>query len=195
MSGAAPSLTIDCARVFIPLRFEDDRGWTGEIVSPRMAVDLGTSFNAVQENQSFSRYAGVIRGLHFQRPPYSQAKIVRVARGAVMSVVLDLRVGRQSSGQCDAVRQTFTGGECLYVPAGCAHGVAVLEDQTVLCWTNDAPFDGDSADGVLFSDPALAIDWPFPPSSQRTSARDLNLPTLAMQPFRFDHTGRHAAGR
>lgn len=88
----------------------------------------------------------------------------------------------------------FLGRECLYVPAGCAHGVVVLEDATVLSWTTDAPFNARSADGVLFSDPALKLDHALSESNSRRSPRDLNLPALALQTFRFDRTGRIVAG-
>ena len=194
LPSGGQSLIIDGAFVFEPPRFEDDRGWTSEIVSFRIMECLGLSFVPIQENLSYSRYAGVVRGLHFQRPPFSQAKVVRVASGAVFSVLLDLRVGRTSFEHWDGVRQSFSQGECLYVPAGCAHGVAVLEEATVLSWTNDASFDAASVDGVLFSDPALQINLPFPAGEARNSQRDLGLPLLAAQPFRFDYTGRHKAG-
>jgi dTDP-4-dehydrorhamnose 3,5-epimerase len=193
ISGTQP-LRIEGAFIFKPPRFEDDRGWTGEIVSSHLMEGLASPFVSVQENQSFSRFAGVTRGLHFQKPPFSQAKVVRVANGAVLSVVLDLRTGRSSFERCETVRQSLSGGECLYVPAGCAHGVQVLEGATVLCWTSDAPFDAASADGVLLADPALQIDLPFSGDRARYSERDLSLPSLAKQPFRFDFSGRHSAG-
>lgn len=193
ISGTQP-LPIQGAFVFKPPRFEDDRGWTGEIVSSRLMEGLSSPFVSVQENQSFSRFAGVTRGLHFQRPPFSQAKVVRVANGAVLSLILDLRVGRPSFEHCTTVYQSLSGGECLYVPAGCAHGVQAQEDATVLCWTIDAAFDAASADGVLFSDPALKIDLPFSDDRAFNSQRDLSLPSLATQPFRFDFSGRHSAG-
>lgn len=191
MSHVKPQpLAIDGALLFSPERHADDRGWTGEVVSPRILENIGVAFVPVQENQSFSHQAGIVRGLHFQRPPYTQAKIVRVAHGVVLSVVVDLRAGRSSFEQCVVVRQTSTSGESLFIPAGCAHGIIALQDATTLCWTNDAPFNADAADGLNAVDPALAIDWPFPLSDTLVSPRDAALPTLALQPFRFDYTGR-----
>ena len=187
-------LLVEGAFIFKLPRFEDDRGWTSGSVWSDVLEGLGTPFVSAQENQSFSRYAGVRRGLHFQRPPFSQAKIVRVANGAVLSVVLDLRTGRSSFERWDGIRQSLSSGEHLYISAGCAHGIVALENQTGLSWTSDAAFDAASADGVLFSDPALKIDFPFLDERAFNSQRDLGLPSLAKQPFRFDFSGRHSAG-
>jgi len=178
-------LTVAGAIAYRPDRFSDDRGWTGEVHAPGLLAALGLDFRPVQENQSFSERAGTVRGLHFQRAPHTQAKIVRVAAGAVWSVILDLRHGSPSFETATGLRQSAANGICLHVPAGCAHGVMTLEDNTVLNWTSDAPFKGEAADGVFWNDPALDIDWPMAASAASVGDRDAQLPVLSGQPYRF----------
>lgn len=173
------------AFTYAPPRIDDARGWLSETVSDAVCAELGVRFIPAQENMSLSLRAGTVRGVHFQRAPHQQAKIMRVAHGAAVSVILDLRRGSSTFERAVSVRQTAD-ARCLYIPAGCAHGVAALSDGTVLCWSVDNLFNIAAADGVHWADPALHPLWGVDPATAIVSPRDAALPLLAIQEYRFD---------
>lgn len=133
----------------------------------------------VQNNQALSRKRGTIRGLHFQRPPHAQGKLVRVLSGAVFDVAMDLRADAPSYGHWVGARLAAGSGEALFVPRGFAHGYCTLADDTEVAYSCDAEYAPASEGGILFSDPALAIDWPVGPGEAIVSDKDLCLPRLA----------------
>lgn len=178
------ALGVEGAFTYAPPRIDDSRGWLSEMVSDAVCAELDLRFAPAQENMSMSLRAGTVRGVHFQRAPRQQAKIMRVAHGAATSVILDLRRASPSFERAIAVRQTADAG-CLYIPAGCAHGVVTLKDDTVLCWSVDNVFDAEAADGVYWADPALDVDWGIDPAHAIISSRDAALPLLRDQNFRF----------
>ena len=123
------------------------------------------------DNQSMSAY-GVVRGLHFQRAPYQQGKLVRVVKGIVLDVVLDLRPDSPTFGKYEAVELSDENFRQLYLPRGMAHGFSVLSDEAVLQYKCDNYYAPDYEDGIAWNDPQLAIDWRIPPQEAIISAKD-----------------------
>ena len=150
-------LQVPGVKVFRPARYGDDRGWFSEVW--RREWLPGVEF--VQDNHSASATPGTVRGLHFQVPPAAQGKLVRVARGAVLDVAVDLRSGSPSFGGHDARVLSAENGEMLWVPPGCAHGFCTLEPGAeVLYKVSGAGYAPDLERGLAWDDPALGIAWP-----------------------------------
>ena len=120
--------------------------------------DLTTEW--VQENQAFSSRKGVVRGLHFQKPPFSETKFVRVVHGAVLDVFVDLRRDSKSYGQWDALELTSQNQRALYLPRGFAHGYCTLSDESLVLYKVDSRYSPDAEGGIRWDDPDLAIPWP-----------------------------------
>lgn len=159
-------------------RFGDERGWFQEVWSrPRMAA-FGLDYDFVQDNQSLSVQPGVVRGLHFQRPPMAQAKLVRCVRGAILDVVVDLRRGTPTFGHSYAVRLDDHSGEQLLVPSHFAHGFMTLMPNTEVAYKVTAPYAPDHEGGLAWDDAALSIDWPLPHDQVQLSERDRLWPKL-----------------
>lgn len=169
-------------------RFGDARGWFSETFSERRAKDAGIDVRFVQDNQSFSAASGTIRGLHFQKPPHAQAKLVRCVRGAIMDYAVDIRRGSPTYGQWAGARLTAEGGEQLYVPVGFAHGFMTLEPDVEVAYKVSDFYAPDCDGGIVWSDPTICIDWPLPESGAVLSDKDKILPTLAQfdSPFTYD---------
>src|SRR5262249_36022010 len=138
----------------------------------------GVSAKFVQDNQSLSARPGTVRGLHFQAPPYAQAKLVRVLQGAVFDVAVDLRIGSTSYGKWCGINLTAAKPEQLYIPAGFAHGFLTLEPDTVVAYKVDAPYAPRCDFGIRWNDPAIGIDWPVDPTDAILSDKDAALPLL-----------------
>jgi dTDP-4-dehydrorhamnose 3,5-epimerase len=160
-------------------RATDVRGYFTETYRAREFAQLGIRAEFVQDNEAMSVATGTLRGLHFQAPPYAQSKLVRVLSGAIFDVAVDLRRGSPTFGRCAGVRLDAQGGQQLYVPTGFAHGYCTLEPHTVVAYKCDAYYDAASEGGVLFSDPAIGIDWPLSPERLTLSDKDRVLPGLA----------------
>ena len=145
---------------FVPRLFGDPRGVFYETYSARLMQELGlpADLNWVQDNQSKSQ-TGVLRGLHFQRPPHAQAKLVRVAQGRVLDVVVDLRVASPTYGQHARVELSAAKGNMLFVPVGFAHGFVALEDDTLFLYKCSDYYAPATESGLRWNDPALNIDW------------------------------------
>ena len=179
-------LAIPDVLVLTPRRFADERGWFEETWSERAMERAGLDLAFVQDNQSFSRPAGTVRGLHLQAPPFAQAKLVRVARGAIRDVAVDLRRGSPTYGTWVHRDLSEENGEQLLVPRGFAHGFCTLRVDTVVCYKVDAPYDRESERGVRFDDKTLAIDWGVEPSTAVLSEKDRKLPPLSEYVDVFD---------
>ncbi|MEM9222552.1 MAG: dTDP-4-dehydrorhamnose 3,5-epimerase [Pseudomonadota bacterium] len=162
-----------------PNRYGDDRGWFEETWNQRRLAEAGMSVEFVQDNQSLSRNVGTVRGLHFQAPPHAQAKLVRVAHGAVFDVAVDIRRGSPSYGAWVGAELSSENGAQLFVPRGFAHGFATREPNTLVCYKVDGYYDRASEGGIRFDDPELAIDWDIGADEAVLSDKDLLLPTLA----------------
>jgi dTDP-4-dehydrorhamnose 3,5-epimerase len=140
-----------------PRLFKDERGFFFESFNKKTLEKVGITQEFVQDNQSFS-VKGVIRGLHFQRPPYSQAKLVRVVKGKALDVAVDLRRNSTTFGQYDSVVLDAEKNNMFFVPEGFAHGFAALED-TVLLYKCTNFYNKDSESGIRYDDPELKINW------------------------------------
>ncbi len=154
-----------------PRVFADERGYFFESYrEDEMTEKTGAHF--VQDNESFSQY-GVLRGLHFQREPHAQAKLVRVTRGAVLDVALDIRKGSPTFGEHVAVELSDENKRQFFVPAGCAHGFIVLSKEgAVFSYKCSTYYNKESEGGVRFDDPALGIDWRVPKEEIIVAQRD-----------------------
>jgi dTDP-4-dehydrorhamnose 3,5-epimerase len=171
-----------------PQRFPDARGYFVETYNERAFSEAGIPTHFVQDNEAFSERRGTIRGLHFQRSPASQAKLVRVLRGRIFDVALDLRLGSPSYGAWVSEVLTAEGGEQLYIPHGFAHGYCTLEVKTEVAYKVDDYYAPQHEDGIVWNDPQLAIAWPSEGSEPLVSHKDATLGLFAslISPFRFE---------
>ncbi|MDF7812878.1 dTDP-4-dehydrorhamnose 3,5-epimerase [Hymenobacter sp. YC55] len=160
---------------FIPRVFGDARGAFFESFSARVFEQAGVSHEWVQDNQSSST-RGVLRGLHFQRPPHAQAKLVRVAQGRALDVIVDLRRDSATYGQHLAVELDAQRYNMLYVPVGFAHGFIALEDHTLFLYKCSDYYQPSAEGGLLWNDPTLNINWGI--DSPNVSDKDQVLPVL-----------------
>lgn len=171
---------IDLGVVFIwPTRHGDARGWFSEVWRRDEWEAAGVKADFVQDNQSFSAQKGTVRGLHFQLPPFAQAKLVRCVAGRVLDVAVDLRRSSPTFGQSVAVELTAEGGEQLFIPAGFAHGFCTLEPNTSLAYKVDAYYSAAHDRGVRWNDPAFEIDWPVNAHEAVLSEKDKVQPLIA----------------
>ncbi|WP_108663109.1 dTDP-4-dehydrorhamnose 3,5-epimerase [Acuticoccus kandeliae] len=162
-----------------PRRFRDDRGWFEETWSRRRMEDAGLALDFVQDNQSLSEPKGTLRGLHFQAPPFAQAKLVRCVAGAILDVAVDIRSGSPTYGRWVSAELTAENGAQLLVPRGFAHGFVTLMPNTAVCYKVDNFYDKASEGGIRFDDPDLAIDWGIDNSAAVLSEKDRILPSFA----------------
>lgn len=160
---------------FIPRVFGDARGAFFESFSARVMEEAGVRENWVQDNQSRSD-KGVLRGLHFQRPPHAQAKLVRVAQGRALDVIVDLRRDSATYGQHLQVELDAQRYNMLYVPVGLAHGFVALEDDTLFLYKCSGYYQPSAEGGILWKDPSLNINWGI--EDPTVSAKDQVLPML-----------------
>ncbi|WP_295244107.1 dTDP-4-dehydrorhamnose 3,5-epimerase [uncultured Brevundimonas sp.] len=173
-----------------PRRFGDARGWFMETYSDAAALAAGIDVRFVQDNQSFSAAAGTIRGLHFQRPPHAQAKLVRCVRGAIMDYAVDIRRGSPTYGQYVAAKLTAEGREQLFVPIGFAHAFVTLEAEVEVAYKVSDVYAPDCDGGIIWNDSVVGIEWPLPKSGAVLSDKDRVLPTLSEFDSPFDYDGR-----
>ena len=151
-------------------------------------ADIGIDVPFVQDNQSYSASAGTIRGIHFQRPPHAQAKLVRCSRGRLIDYAVDLRRGSPTYGHHVAAELTAEKGEQLFVPVGFGHAFMTLEPGTEICYKVSDYYERGCDDGLRWDCPEIAIDWPDVGTAV-LSERDLTLPTLADFDSPFDYDG------
>lgn len=170
-------------------RFGDDRGWFSETYSAQKLAALGIGLAFVQDNQSYSAYTGTIRGIHFQRPPHAQAKLVRCTRGSIIDYAVDLRRGSPTYGQWVSAILSAANGDQLYVPVGFGHAFVTLEPDTEVAYKVSDVYAPECDGGVIWSDPTIAIDWPLPETGAVLSGKDKLLPSLAEFDSPFDYDG------
>jgi dTDP-4-dehydrorhamnose 3,5-epimerase len=169
---------IDGPLAIVPPRFGDARGFFSETYNARDFAAAGIACTFVQDNHSRSTERGTVRGLHFQVPPHAQAKLVRVARGRILDVIVDLRKGSATFGRHEALELSADNGMQLFVPEGFAHGFCTLETDTEVLYKTSDYYKPDAERGLLWNDPALGIGWPeF--AGANVSAKDLAYPPLA----------------
>ncbi|MBM6582756.1 dTDP-4-dehydrorhamnose 3,5-epimerase [Microvirga sp. BT689] len=169
-----------------PRRFGDARGWFSETYSTRAFSDVLGDVTFIQDNQAFSAQKGTLRGLHFQRPPEAQAKLIRVLRGSIFDVAVDLRIGSPTYGHWVGETLTAEGGEQLFVPHGFAHGYCTLEPNTEVAYKVDGFYAPECDAGLAWNDPMIGITWPVEPEEAILSDKDKRLPSFAdfVSPFR-----------
>ena len=180
------STDIDGVVIIEPRVLKDARGYFFESYS-RREFDLGVRpVDFVQDNESRSVY-GVLRGLHYQKPPYSQSKLVRVIRGAVLDVAVDIRRGSPTYGRHVAVELTEENHRQLFIPRGFAHGFSVLSDEAVFQYKCDSFYAQESEGALAWDDPDLGIDWKIPVDKVILSAKDAGHPRLKDLVSPFDY--------
>lgn len=162
-----------------PHKHGDERGFFSEVYSRRALAAAGVDVEFVQDNHSLSAVRGTVRGLHFQAPPHAQHKLVRVVRGAVFDVAVDLRRGSPSYGRHVAAVVSASSWNQLFVPAGFAHGLMTLEPNTEVLYKVSGYYAPSHERGILWNDPALGIDWPLAARDVILSAKDRGFPALA----------------
>lgn len=170
--------------------FEDSRGQFTETFSNRWFDKAKLAVGFVQDNMSRSLKAGTVRGMHFQCPPYAQAKFVSCDNGSLIDVVVDIRTGSPTYGHSISVELTAERPEYLYIPAGFAHGFMTLEDDTVVRYKVSSYYEQAAEGGLLWDDPDLAIDWPKIEGAPVLSSKDITWPTFKnfVSPFHYDDT-------
>lgn len=159
-------------------RFHDARGFFTELYNAKELKEAGISEVFVQDNCSLSTTVGTIRGLHFQAPPYSQAKLIRVSRGRVLDVAVDIRRESSTYGRHVAVELSAENGHQIYIPHGFAHGFCTLEPNTEIVYKVSSYYAPQAEGGILWSDPALNITWPISKDAAIVSEKDAVLPVL-----------------
>jgi len=166
-------------------RFGDDRGFFSETFRSSWFDDAGPSLEFVQDNHSLSAGVGTVRGLHFQIPPFAQDKLMRVGRGAILDVAVDIRRGSPTYGRHVAAELSAANWRQLLVPRGFAHGFCTLEPDTEVLYKVTDYFAPDHDLGLLWNDPALGIPWPVSSRAAVLSDRDRQHPDLASLPDYF----------
>ncbi len=169
-----------------PRIFKDERGYFYESFSQREFEEKVCRTTFVQDNQSKSSY-GVLRGLHFQKPPYCQSKLVRCIKGAVLDVAVDIRKGSPTFGKHVAVELTEENHRQFFVPRGFAHGFAVLSEEAVFQYKCDNFYCKESEGAVAWNDPELAIDWRIPAEKVLLSGKDKLNKNIAEADYLFDY--------
>ena len=165
---------LDGVLIITPRRFEDDRGFFSEIYNERALEQAGLSQKFVQDNHSLSVNVGTVRGLHYQAPPAAQAKLVRVSRGAVIDVAVDVRNGSPTFGRHVKATLSAENGAQLYVPEGFLHGFITLEPQTEVQYKVSDFYSKEHDGAVHWASPELAIDWGPLAQSAILSEKDAN---------------------
>lgn len=178
----------DIAGVVIlePRLFRDARGYFFESFSQRVFEERVCRTKFVQDNESRSSY-GVLRGLHFQKPPHAQSKLVRVISGAVLDVAVDIRRGSPTFGRHVAVELSGENHRQLFIPRGFAHGFAVLSEEVVFQYKCDNYYAPQSEGALAWNDPALGINWRIPAGDVLLSDKDQKHPSLEEAPELFDY--------
>ena len=165
--------------IFDPVVFGDERGYFFESYNANTFANAGgISIKFVQDNQARSVY-GVVRGLHFQKKPHSQTKLIRALEGSILDVVVDLRIGSPSYGKTFSIELSAANKKQLLVPQGFAHGYSVLSETAEVFYKCDDFYNKETEGGVAYNDPALNIDWKIPADKMILSSKDLIYPPLA----------------
>lgn len=173
------SLSIPDIKLITPKKFGDDRGFFSETYNKQTFADHGINLEFVQDNHSLSADKGTVRGLHFQAPPFAQDKLVRVTRGAILDVVVDIRKSSPTYGQHVAVELSAENWAQLLVPKGFAHAYCTLVDDTEVIYKVTDHYSKEHDFGLLWNDPELGIDWPINSADAILSDKDQVQPLLA----------------
>lgn len=164
--------------IFEPRVFDDARGYFFESYNQQVFSEAGIRQPFVQDNQSRSSY-GVIRGLHYQAPPFAQSKLVRVLAGRILDVAVDIRKNSPTFGKAFVVELSSDNKKQLFIPVGFAHGFSVLSESADVMYKCDQYYNRDSERGIYYADPALNIDWQIPALGHIVSDKDQHNPTFS----------------
>jgi dTDP-4-dehydrorhamnose 3,5-epimerase len=171
-----------------PVRHIDSRGFFSEVFKENVLREHGIDTHFVQDNHSLSASKGVVRGLHFQIPPFAQAKLLRVTAGSIFDVAVDIRSGSPSFGRHVTAVLTAADGNQIFIPEGFAHGYCTLEPDTEVIYKVSAYYSPEHDRGLLWNDPALGIAWPASADQTLLSDKDRTHPVLSHLPryFRYE---------
>ena len=184
------SLAIPEVKLITMRRIGDDRGFFSETFSARILADCGIDTTFVQDNHSMSRQVHTVRGLHLQIAPAAQGKLVRVPRGRILDIAVDVRRGSPTFGAHVAQELSADTWNAMYIPPGFAHGFCTLEPDTEVIYKVTAYYSPEHERGVLWHDAALGIDWPVSAGVAQTSAKDCRYLPLAQCPVYFEYEGK-----
>ncbi|MFQ0814946.1 dTDP-4-dehydrorhamnose 3,5-epimerase [Brucella anthropi] len=162
-----------------PRKFGDDRGFFSETYNAKSFAEAGIDLTFVQDNHSFSAARGVVRGLHYQLPPFAQDKLVRVTRGAILDVAVDIRKSSPTFGKWVALEVSAQKWNQILVPKGFAHGFMTLVENTEVIYKVTNYYSPEHDRSIRFDDPAIGIDWPLPSSGAQLSDKDRKAPLFA----------------
>ncbi len=172
-------------KILVPKKFGDHRGFFSETFNQRFLKDAGIDAEFVQDNHSLSVEKGVVRGLHCQLPPMAQHKLVRVVHGSILDIALDIRKNSPTFGRHVSAILSAENWRQIFVPIGFAHGFLTLEPNTQVVYKVSNYYSPPHERGILWNDPALAIDWGIAPAQAILSDRDKKHPTLKDSPDLF----------
>jgi dTDP-4-dehydrorhamnose 3,5-epimerase len=173
-------------KIVKPQRFGDHRGFFSEVYNVEKFAQAGINLNFVQDNHSLSVESGTVRGLHFQSAPFGQDKLIRVVRGRLVDVAVDIRKSSPTYGQHVAVELSAENGLQLLIPVGFAHGFCTVEPNTEVIYKVSGYYSSAHDHGLAWDDPALGINWPVVPEGAVLSDKDRHHPRLADLPRYFD---------
>ena len=180
-------LGLDGVAEIRPPKYSDERGFFSEIWSAAAFAEAGQPLDFVQDNHSYSAARGVLRGLHFHLPPVAQDKLVRVSRGSIYDVVVDIRRGSPSYGHWVGLTVSAENWNQILVPKGFAHGFVTLESHTEVQYKVTAPYSPEHERSIRYDDPDFAIDWPVATSEIQLSAKDGEAPSFATTEMGFTY--------
>ena len=164
--------------VFEPIVYEDSRGYFFESYNEKVFHEQHIDLRFVQDNQSSSDY-GVVRGLHYQLNPHTQTKLIRVLRGIILDVALDIRKNSSTYGKFFSIELSGENKKQLFIPRGFAHGFSVLSEKAEVFYKCDKFYNKESETGICYNDPSLNIDWKIPRGEMIVSDKDQKLPLLS----------------
>lgn len=172
-------LGLDGVFEIIPRKFGDDRGFFSETHKANALAEAGIEMNFVQDNHSYSAAKGVVRGLHYQLPPFAQDKLVRVIRGAILDVAVDIRKRSSTFGKWISLEVSAEKWNQILVPKGFAHGFITLTEDTEVIYKVTDYYAPEHDRSIRFDDPAIGVEWPIPSSGVQLSDKDQKAPLLA----------------
>ncbi len=185
-------LCLEGVKEITPARFGDSRGYFSESYNRERFAEAGIDLDWMQDNHSFSADQYVLRGLHFQTPPFAQDKLVRVLTGAVFDVAVDIREGSPTFGKWAGVTLTAEKGNQILVPKGFAHGFLTLTPDVHVIYKVTAPYAPDNDRSVRYDDPDIGVDWPLNGADPKLSAKDEAAKRLSETPTGFVYGGQLA---
>ncbi|WP_435655323.1 dTDP-4-dehydrorhamnose 3,5-epimerase [Brucella pituitosa] len=173
------ALHLDGVFEIIPRKFGDDRGFFSETYKVKALVEAGIDLNFVQDNHSYSAAKSVVRGLHYQLPPFAQDKLVRVTRGAILDVAVDIRKSSPNFGKWVALEVSADKWNQILVPKGFAHGFITLVENTEVIYKVTDYYSPEHDRSIRFDDPAIGVEWPIAATGVQLSDKDEKAPLLA----------------